>query len=314
MLESTLLPFLESLGSDPQLSPLNSEHDENFLARFSNRNSIVVKLMGVQRYHSSIDLILECMKLSGHIHLVHPSPVILGDHFCVAYEYIATGCILSSLSVPLCSSLVFRIGAAVGELDNRLATSRHNEPRKHRLEWHFANFPSLTRTNLQYVSSARQVIEKISFIFSSVPFDKLPHQICHNDCNDDNIIVSNDSVVIIDYCDVDYVPRVCDIAILCTYLTGVFLRHSGDAERIVEQVMKPAIAGFRSCNNSLTSTEVSLIPLLTISRAAMSVLVQSKNMQVNPDNAAYLGCSMKSNLQLLNFVESIGVEKFINSL
>ncbi len=257
---------------------------------------------------------------SGYLTMVLPStrsssiPTI-DDCFCLAYEYVEEGTLLSKIQIPVSEETAFRIGAAVGELNQRIAhVSR--EPRETLLEWNFSQFSKLFVSNQLFVPS--ETIIYVKNVFShferiSPDLPLLPHQVCHNDCNEDNILVSVSGVSIIDYCDVDYVPRVYEIAILCTYLIGQFLRCSGKVEvgEMVEKIIKPALAGFNSTAGSLTESELRVFPILTLSRAAMSILIQSKHMHVSPSNAQYLGSSMQRNIKFLRLVSDFGIENFL---
>jgi 4-aminobutyrate aminotransferase-like enzyme/Ser/Thr protein kinase RdoA (MazF antagonist) len=109
----------------------------------------------------------------------------------------------------------------------------------------------------------------------------LPHQLIHNDANDNNVVVHNGSVVgLIDFGDLIYAPRVCGLAVGCAYQL--------DARDPVASIYA-IVRGYHEVA-PLSPAELEVLFDLICLRVATSVVMAHRQLAANPDNE-YLAVS-----------------------
>jgi len=132
--------------------------------------------------------------------------------------------------------------------------------------------------------------------------------------NDDNLILleNGGDIGIIDFGDIDVGPRIGDFAILCTYL----ICHSRTItlDKVMD-IISVTYRGYR-CGvlEDISDAEITAIPILIICRSLMSTCIQTRNSKLHPENADYLQCSLRGNLNLLELVDNVGVSEFSSAI
>ena len=109
----------------------------------------------------------------------------------------------------------------------------------------------------------------------------LPHQLIHNDANDNNVVVREGSVVgLIDFGDLIYAPRICGLAVGCAYQL--------DARDPVASIYA-IVRGYHEVS-PLSPAELEVLFDLICLRVATSVVMAHRQLATDPDNE-YLGIS-----------------------
>ena len=123
----------------------------------------------------------------------------------------------------------------------------------------------------------------------------LPHQLIHNDANDNNVVVSNDSVSgLIDFGDLIYAPRICGLAVGCAYQL--------DANDPVASIYA-IVRGYHEVS-ALSPAELEVLFDLVCLRVATSVVMAHKQLAADPDNE-YLAISQDFFRSLLPALTSV---------
>ncbi len=110
----------------------------------------------------------------------------------------------------------------------------------------------------------------------------LPAQVVHNDLNPHNVVVSEDGDAvagIIDFGDLVYAPRICDVAIAAAY----HVRREGDPFIDIAEYV-----GAYHMAAPLRDEECEILTDLIVSRMAMSTLISTWRATLHPDNSAYI--------------------------
>lgn len=105
---------------------------------------------------------------------------------------------------------------------------------------------------------------------------KLTNQLIHNDANDNNIVVAQNSVnSLIDFGDVIYAPKICGLAVACAYAINDL------ADPILDVL--PVIRGYH-LTNPLTQEELALLFGLIKLRVATSIVMAAIQSAAQPEN------------------------------
>jgi hydroxylysine kinase len=110
----------------------------------------------------------------------------------------------------------------------------------------------------------------------------LPAQVIHNDLNPHNVVVSDagDAISgIIDFGDLVYAPRICDVAIAAAY----HARREGDPFVDIAEY----VAAYQAAS-PLHEDERGILTDLIVSRMAMSTLISTWRATLHPDNRDYI--------------------------
>jgi 4-aminobutyrate aminotransferase-like enzyme/Ser/Thr protein kinase RdoA (MazF antagonist) len=123
----------------------------------------------------------------------------------------------------------------------------------------------------------------------------LPHQLIHNDANDNNVVVHNGSVVgLIDFGDLIYAPRICGLAVGCAYQL--------DPRDPVASIYA-IVRGYHEVS-ALSPAELEVLFDLICLRVATSVVMAHRQLAADPDNE-YLGVSQDFFQALLPALTSV---------
>jgi 4-aminobutyrate aminotransferase-like enzyme/Ser/Thr protein kinase RdoA (MazF antagonist) len=168
-------------------------------------------------------------------------------------------------------------------------------------------------------SNSRKVVEATisNFKKNILPrLKKMPMQVIHNDGNDYNIIENDEKLVLIDFGDMIYAPKIVGAAVAAAYV-GL---KSDDPVKQISQFIR----GYHSVN-PLSLEEISILIELVKVRLASSVANAALQRGVNPDND-YLSISQNdvpkclaaldkfdSNFALFRLRNAIGLEANPNS-
>lgn len=135
-------------------------------------------------------------------------------------------------------------------------------------------------SNPELKSQVKTIIDRA--IANSLPKLKaLPHQVIHNDANDNNVVVQGDSVVgLIDFGDLIYAPRVCGLAVGCAYQL--------DARDPVASIYS-VVRGYQEVS-PLSPAELEVLFDLVCLRVATSIVMAHRQLAADPGNE-YLSVS-----------------------
>ncbi len=136
-----------------------------------------------------------------------------------------------------------------------------------------------------------------------------PQQVIHNDSNDYNLLTTTANrhtrcSGLIDFGDMVYSYRVCDLAIAMAY--ALFGQHD------VVTAARAIVAGYERCL-ALQSAEKDILYYLITARLVQSLLLSTQSYRANPDND-YLLVSARPAWELLEFLHDFGAEKFRSSM
>lgn len=164
---------------------------------------------------------------------------------------------------------------------NGLAPPQEAEP----LLWDLQHTASLARFLPHIPSDRRGLVETALSRFETrvAPvLGALSAQVVHNDLNPHNVIVSDagdDVMGIIDFGDMVYAPRICDVAIAAAY----HVRRDGDPFADIADYV-----GAYDAASLLRQDERAILTDLIVSRMAMSTLISTWRAALHPDNSAYI--------------------------
>jgi Ser/Thr protein kinase RdoA (MazF antagonist) len=137
----------------------------------------------------------------------------------------------------------------------------------------------------------------------------LPHQVIHNDANDENILldVNGDVSGIIDFGDMMKAPRVIDVANAASYL-----RCEDDPLRLIE----PFVVAYNQ-ENALLDDEFEVIFDLIRARLAMTLIILHWRLAARDADDPYRQKSLAANSNALDFLRNLsnfGREAFIQRI
>ncbi|MEY3606342.1 MAG: hypothetical protein RL289_522 [Actinomycetota bacterium] len=129
-------------------------------------------------------------------------------------------------------------------------------------------------------SQVKTIIDRA--IANSLPKLKaMPHQVIHNDANDNNVVVHGGSVAgLIDFGDLIFAPRVCGLAVGCAYQLDV---------RDPVASIYAIVRGYHEVS-ALSPAEIEVLFDLICLRVATSVVMAHRQLAADPGNE-YLGIS-----------------------
>ena len=309
---------------------LNSEKDLNFLC-VMDKELVVLKIFNSAMNEDDVILQLRAQTFASSIvrtpRVLFPDidvdvvPKIFTNHMLAITEYVPGELLSSGCDFRIAScefdNIMRKIGRLIAELNFGFA--RICLPaRREKLIWNFTQFDAVV-VNLgacldpAVKSEFAELIPDVSQALQNELTNQNNWQLCHYDCNDDNILVTPDGEIgIIDFGDVDLGPRVTDIALSCCYvLVNVFQRNSLVTSADVRRTVGSLLGGFRTVVE-ISETEQRLVGILVVSRAIMSICIQSSQRVANPSNAEYLSVSFEGCRKLLAFVRSESLETFIH--
>jgi 4-aminobutyrate aminotransferase-like enzyme/Ser/Thr protein kinase RdoA (MazF antagonist)/murein DD-endopeptidase MepM/ murein hydrolase activator NlpD len=195
------------------------------------------------------------------------------------------------------------LGALVARVDRGLAGFTHPAAGRY-LRWNLAHADD-ARALLGHVADPRRrelalpVLDR--FASDVAPrLRQMPAQPIHNDANDLNVLVDDDGRVtgLIDFGDLCTAPRVCGLAVACTYAMALpGERPSGSAFADPVRAVLPLVAGYHGVS-PLQPAELELLLELILTRLALSICVAGWQHAADPTNG-YLLVSQGPVLDLL---------------
>ena len=185
-------------------------------------------------------------------------------------------------SENLSAQRLHTLGQTVGQIDAILAAlpeTSHNLLNRP-FGWNVLQLENLMGSiDLISDESSRQLVKALfdQTIQSVLPkLVLLPAQVIHNDANENNIVVSGDSVVgLIDFGDMIYAPRIAGLAVACAYAMT-------DLEDPVLEIL-PLVRGYHQVA-PLTPAELELLFSLIKIRIATSITMAGIQSTAQPEN------------------------------
>ncbi|MDC0659304.1 aminotransferase class III-fold pyridoxal phosphate-dependent enzyme [Leisingera sp. SS27] len=287
----------EHWGIEAELTRLDGEYDQNFLANGQNGQGYILKAMRPGCEEWLVD-----MQVKAFEHIAERQP----DLPCPRVIASSSGRSLLSLpdedgqyrlvwllnqlpgrcyarTEPKSDALIQEVGRVLGGSAKALADFRH-EGLERDFKWDLMQAGWITEQLSCINSPARlAILQEISAEFAKLKPElaKLPKQAIHNDANDYNIMVAGDLNEprrvsgLIDLGDMCTGPRVCDLAIAAAYIV---LDHPAP-----EEALASLVAGYHEAY-PLTAAEADMVwPLLRM-RLAVSVVNSTLMAAENPDD------------------------------
>lgn len=184
--------------------------------------------------------------------------------------------------VEMKKSLLIKVAEYAAKLHLTFKNFHSDVITNHQYIWHLRQAPMLLHD--EYLSviqddSKRQLVVNVLSQFKETLARSisLPHSIIHGDLNEANILISQDHediAGVIDFSDVDYAPRVFDLATLCLYML-LETEDSSNTQAMVQAYEKIV---------TLTSDEKQIIPLCMKARLAQSLTLGAVSFSKNPAN------------------------------
>ncbi len=227
--------LLEQFGVAGELTPLDSERDQNFRVRAA-QGEFTLKIVNAAEPATAMAF---QAALLGHVEAVDPAlplprvvPLIdgrtFGDVEGPTGERHAVRLVTYLPGVPfaqadLSPNLFQALGRVLGRLDRALVSFGHPGAFKD-FDWHIRAVPQ-SRARLESVRDAdrRALVSTLLDGFDAravTVFPRLRHQVIHNDANDWNILVdpvSGDVSGLIDVGDAVFAPLAAEVAVACAY-------------------------------------------------------------------------------------------------
>eukprot|EP00798_Chlamydomonas_sp_ICE-L_P016230 gene16230-22396_t len=200
--------------------------------------------------------------------------------------------------VPLTPELLISVGKLMGRVSSALSEVQHTGlEREH--EWHMEFLKSNISRRLQLMGDNALEEPKMKLIESVLKdweaaektiFPSIPRQVCHTDCNEANIIVSQDgkqAASLIDFGDMCYSWAVSEVAIAMAYMM-VLEQKKPDGDPMAVGAL--VLAGYcETCKHgALSEAEQEVLPLLIRGRIALSLVSGAQAAMREPENAQYL--------------------------
>ncbi|MEO9895275.1 MAG: aminotransferase class III-fold pyridoxal phosphate-dependent enzyme [Paracoccaceae bacterium] len=284
-------------GIDAELTKLPGEYDLNFMARTTDDDGFVLKVMRPDCTPELVELQIAALRhiAERDLELPFPSviPTLSGDQMTQHTDRDGNPRLLWLLerlpgrsfadTLPKAAPLIHDLGRIIGASD--LALSTFTDPAQARdFKWDLMQAQWIKPEIAGLTTKPRQkLLEDIVTAFDAIlpNLQRLPRQAIHNDVNDNNILVDGKLAQplhisgLIDLGDICAAPRICNLAIAAAYL----VLDAPDPERRLAAL----VAGYHSAN-PLTPEEIDLIwPLLQM-RLAVSVVNSTLMAQENPDD------------------------------
>ena len=194
------------------------------------------------------------------------------------------------------------LGRLIATVDNELASvdvSKYRSVLDRPFGWNTLQVQSLVH-DIELIKDA-ELKQHVKLILDRVingtlaKVKALPHQLIHNDANDNNVVVHDGSVVgLIDFGDLIYAPRICGLAVGCAYQL--------DARDPVASIYA-IVRGYHEVA-PLSPAELEVLFDLICLRVATSVVMAHRQLAADPDNV-YLAVSQDFFQALLPALTSV---------
>ncbi len=172
-------------------------------------------------------------------------------------------------------SLARAIGVAAGEVTSALAPLEEGVGPEVK-DWDPSFFVDTIRIKAPAIDDGRrrEIVLDAADLLETLDLSSLPHQVIHNDLNDDNVLVADGAVVgVIDVGDALGTARIAEAAIASAYA----MHHQDDPVKVASDL----INGFASAV-AVTADEAAAIWPLTLGRLAISVVNSVASPPGNP--------------------------------
>ena len=287
----------EHWGIEAELSRLDGEYDQNFLASAGDGQHFVLKAM---RPGCAAWLVDMQVKAFEHISVRQadlPCPRVIrtGDNLPYLTLHDEDGnerlvWVLNRLpgrcyaiAEPKSDALIHDVGKVLGGFAKAIADFQHDGLDR-AFKWNLMQAGWVNDQRACIPDPARRkIIESIGLEFTRIEADlaKLPIQAVHNDANDYNILVAGELNAprqvsgLIDLGDMCEAPRVCDLAIAAAYIV---LDHAKP-----EAALAALVAGYHEAY-PLSAAEIDMVCPLLLMRLAVSVVNSTLMAAENPDD------------------------------
>ncbi len=295
----------ELYALDAEAEPLPSERDQNFRLRDASGSQFVLKIANPEEALEVLDLQNQAIQFlaSAHTGLEWPGvvptrygnaiiPVAAEDgtaYFVRLLSWVEGVCFAATS--PHRPELLVSLGWALGKMDAALARFSHHAARR-TICWDLRQAP-LARRHLELLPpTQRSLAEPFFDAWADVNWEALPAAVIHGDANDYNVLVDESGTrvrTVLDFGDMVYTARVCDLAIALAY---VML----DRQDPIRPAAEVAAAYHQEC--PLSEPEIDALYTLAAARLAMSVCYCARQARDAPANG-YLNISNRPAWALL---------------
>ncbi|MHC8496275.1 MAG: aminotransferase class III-fold pyridoxal phosphate-dependent enzyme [Actinomycetes bacterium] len=289
--------FVALLGENPTITALPGERDKNFGVSGRGVKAILKICSPEDLEHLQLqDRALRSLSLPSSPKVLHEEIVTLDSGALVRLVSWLDGSLWAESDLD--DVRRFGLGQSVAELDRGLSQLELDRDEKTILQqtfrWNMMQATDLLdEVDLVVDFRIREICrqELTVFVTELLPIlESLPFQMIHNDANERNIIVGDDTIGLIDFGDIVFAPRIVGLATAMAYAA------IGLHDPIPDVI--PVLRGYNQVT-PLTTEEAGLIwPLVRI-RLVMSIINAAVQSSSNPDNE-YLLVSQNGVLQLLN--------------
>ena len=301
---------------------LPSERDQNFRIDAVDGARYVLKIAHPDESAAVLDLQTQALRLLEHSPVSELFPTVRagshgelmprwsapsGEYFVRLVSYLP-GAPVADIAEPD-PALLREIGCRVGEMDRALQSFSH--PAMHRfLEWDSKHAFVTIQDRYDHIDGTerRELVKKHldnarSRLLGLLA--RLPMQVIHSDVNDHNLLIEDQARVsgIIDFGDMMYSYRVCDLANAAAYL----MLEKNDPNEVARYV---AYEYDRA--NPLSDDELRALPDFIRLRLCLSVCMSATQRKDDPDNA-YLTISETPAWRLLERLSHETEELFDSS-
>ncbi len=274
------IPFEDGIDNFKKLEGYGSI---NYWVKLKNNNDYLVKIFDKKESQLVNEVYRISNEIAKNISIEIPSIVsafesFSNDEYLVKVSKYVDGVPFSENN--LSKNVLQEIASKIAELDIALANKDSLIIKGYIHDWNLVNALN-NYPKLDYIKSSeeKKIVAYYLDYFETIVFRKLnllPSQIIHGDLNEENIIVKNDKLVgFIDFGDISFAPKVCELAIFLTYIGMMDL---GNIEANFSTI----------CNayhkvNPLTKEEIELIYWLIGVRLSVSVLNSAEKKHQNLD-------------------------------
>ena len=287
----------EFYGIESSAEPLPSERDQNFHLRQASGEQFILKIANVEEALEILDLQNKVIEFLGAADTGLEWPRVIptrsgnkivpiaaengAAYFLRLLSWVDGECF--ARAAPHRPELLASLGWALGKTDATLAHFSHHAARRV-IHWDLRQ-AGLARPHLELLPAAqRRIVEPFFDAWEEVNWDQLPAGVIHGDANDYNILVDESGTrvrTVLDFGDMVYTARVCDLAIALAY---VML----DKQDPIAAAAEVAAAYHQVC--PLSEAEIDALYTLAATRLAMSVCYCARQARDAPQNE-YLNIS-----------------------
>lgn len=237
--------------------------------------------------------------------------VLVGDTRFARLISFVDGVPLSSLRRPKRpAGLVGRLGRALASSVNALADLDDEGASDRWLTWDLRRVAEC-RCLLSYVEDIeqRQLVERALTRFEAVKVSSLPYtQLIHGDANDENLLISRDTISIIDFGDFVKAPRAVDLAIALAY--ALFFEDGAEGCWLDEAI---AIVQAFHAVLPLEGSELDALIPMAAARNCQTVLNAAHRSTIDPSDT-YVTLSAQPAWRLLRAIDGNVAEQAAQAL